>query len=191
LNSELKGFLLRKLLHFVSLGFPLAIYLLDKKMYLSIIAFFLGGFLTADYLRFEVKSFRKFFKNFFGDMVKKEEQKFLTGATWVCFSAFFVALFFPPKIAILSLLFLSISDNIASIIGKLFGKIRIFKKKTLEGLLAFFMVSLIITSFFHELSVTKKIIISLFVSLIELFSGEIDDNLTVPLFSAILLSFLF
>ncbi len=191
MNSEIRGFLLRKLLHFVSLGFPFAIYSLDKKIYLSIIAFFLGGFLTADYLRFEVKSFRKFFRSFFGDMIKKEEQKFLTGATWVCFSAFFVALLFPKNIAILSLLFLSISDNIASIVGKLFGRTKIFKKKTLEGLIAFFIVSLVITFFFQELSIIKKIIISLLVSLIELFSGEIDDNLTVPLLSAILLSFLF
>ncbi len=190
MNSEVKGFLLRKLIHFFSIGFPLAIYLFDKKTYLPIIAFFLGGFLTADYLRFEIKSFGKFFKKLFGDMIKKKEQKFLTGATWVCFSAFFVALLFPKEIAIISLLFMCLSDNIASIVGKIFGKIRIFKEKTLEGALSFFMVSFIIT-LFYKMPLINKIILSLLITLTEVFSGDIDDNLTVPLTSAILLFFVF
>ncbi|MEO0294992.1 MAG: phosphatidate cytidylyltransferase, partial [candidate division WOR-3 bacterium] len=105
----------------------------------------------------------------------------------VCISAFLLALFFPKKVAIISLLFLSISDNLASIVGKLFGKTKLFKNKTLEGFLAFLIVSFIITLFFQELSIKKKIIISLFASFVELFSGTIDDNFTVPLLTAILL----
>ncbi len=187
MSFNLKGFILRKLLHLISVLFPVAILIFDKKIYLPIIAFFLGGFLTADYLRFEIKSFKIFFKCFFGEMIKKEEQNFFTGATWVCISAFLLALFFPRKVAVISLLFLSISDNLASIVGKLFGKTKLFKNKTLEGFLAFLIVSFIITLFFQELSIKKKIIISLFASFVELFSGTIDDNFTVPLLTAILL----
>ncbi|MEO0270666.1 MAG: hypothetical protein ABIM98_06430 [candidate division WOR-3 bacterium] len=187
MSFNLKGFILRKLLHLISVLFPVAILIFDKKIYLPIIAFFLGGFLTADYLRFEIKSFKIFFKSFFGEMIKKEEQNFFTGATWVCISAFLLTLFFPKKVAVISLLFLSISDNFASIVGKLFGKTKLFKNKTLEGFLAFLIVSFIITLFFQELSVKKKIIISLFASFAELFSGNIDDNFTVPLLTAILL----
>ncbi len=187
LSFNLKGFILRKLLHLISVLFPVSILFFDKKVYLPIISFFLGGFLTADYLRLEIKSFRIFFKSIFGEMIKKEEQNFFTGATWVCISAFLLALFFPKKVAIISLLFLSISDNFASIVGNLFGKIKLFKNKTLEGFLAFLIVSFIITFFFKELSIKDKILISFFASFVELFSGSLDDNFTVPLLTATLL----
>lgn len=165
----------------------MSILIFDKKIYLPIIAFFLGGFLTADYLRLEIKSFRIFFKSIFGEMIKKEEQNFFTGATWVCISAFLLALFFPRNVAVVSLLFLSLSDNFASIVGKLFGKIKLLKNKTLEGSLAFLIVSFIIALFIKELSIQEKILISFFASFVELFSGTIDDNFTVPLLTATLL----
>lgn len=147
----------------------------------------MGGFLTADYLRFEIKSFNIFFKRFFGEMIKAKEKKFFTGATWVCISSFIVSLLFPKNIALISLLFLTVSDNIASIVGKFYGKRKIFEGKTLEGSLSFFLISFSLTIFFNELPISKKIIVSIFATLIELISFNLDDNLTVPISTAILL----
>ncbi|MEN3046769.1 MAG: hypothetical protein ABDH49_07320 [Candidatus Hydrothermales bacterium] len=186
----MKSFLWRKIIHFSSIIFPLLILTLEKKYYLPIFSFILGGFLTADYLRLEIRSFKILFRKFFGKMIKTEEEDFFTGATWVSVSSFLVSLLFPKNISLISLLFLTVSDNFASIIGKFLGKRKIFKGKTLEGSITFFLISFSLTLFFNELSIAKKLLISLFATLIELLSFNIDDNLTVPLLTAILLYFI-
>lgn len=187
----MKGFILRKIIHIDSVIFPFAILIFDKKIYLPIIAFFFGAFLTAEFFRFEIKSFRLFFKEFFGGLIKHPENKKFTGATWVCFSAFFIALFFDKYIASFSMFLLCLSDPISALVGKFAGKHKIYKNKTLEGSIVFFIVSILISYFFPLFDMKIKITVSLIVTLVELFSGEdLDDNLIIPFSSAFLLTIL-
>ncbi|MCL5987277.1 MAG: hypothetical protein M1371_12055 [Actinobacteria bacterium] len=68
----------------------------------------------------------------------KEEEKFkLTGTTYLLIATLFVFAFFEKEIAAISLLFLSVGDLMAGIVGEKYGHIRIFNK-SIEGSIACF-----------------------------------------------------
>lgn len=100
------------------------------------------------------------------------------GSIYMFLGIILVSILFTKNIAILSIIVLSISDSISTLIGKFLGKIKIYKKKTLEGTLSFF-----VSGFLIIFLSTQNFIISFFASitsaLIELFT-PIDDNLIIP-----------
>ncbi len=79
------------------------------------------------------KSFAKIFYKVFGFLLRKheidKEKKNLTGATYVLISALICALIFPKVIFVTAFTILIISDTMAALIGRKFGKHKIFKKK--------------------------------------------------------------
>ncbi len=98
---------------------------------------------------------------------------------------------FPKTIAIASILTLAIADPLSAIIGIRYGKNRIVKHKSLEGSAAFFLGCLgsLLISFSLNTELTLPfIILSIFiafiVSIFEMIPIKIDDNLTIPLFTA-------
>ena len=90
-----------------------------------------------------------------------------------------------------SLLVMSISDSVAALIGVKYGKTKIYGNKSLEGSFSFFLSTLIILYIFMpSFSSFEYVIISILITLVELFSFyRINDNLTIPVFSAILLKY--
>ena len=99
----------------------------------------------------------------------------------VCYSkVVVVTFFFDERIAIASLLIMSIADPCASLFGQYFGQFKIYTK-TLEGSIIFFIVSgAILISF--SISYMEVIIVSLICTIAELFSEKIkiDDNFLIP-----------
>ncbi|MGK0367072.1 MAG: dolichol kinase, partial [Thermoproteota archaeon] len=98
------------------------------------------------------------------------------------------------NVAIISILILIFADPFASLFGVLFGKRKLFKDKSLEGSLGCLVISVLTTyiySIFNsiELSLTQLLFIGLFGALSELFT-IIDDNLSIPIISGALISFL-
>ena len=113
-------------------------------------------------------------------LTRDYEQRKLTGASYVCFSVIFVTFFFDERIAIASLLIMSIADPCASLFGQYFGQFKIYTK-TLEGSIIFFIVSSAILISF-SISYMEVIIVSLICTIAELFSEKIkiDDNFLIP-----------
>ena len=81
-----------------------------------------------------------------------------------------------------------LSDPIASLVGRSFGKFKLVGEKTLEGSIVFFIITAIVLINF-EFTSFKVMFVASGATLIELFSKEIniDDNLLIPLVSAGLL----
>ena len=106
-----------------------------------------------------------------------------TGATWVFIASTLSIAVFPKEIAVLSLVFMSIGDTTAGIIGRKFGRIK-FYNKTFEGALAGLIVCLII-GLMMDLNLPNVIIIvgAFSAMIIELIPVSLDDNLRIPLFS--------
>jgi dolichol kinase len=80
----------------------------------------------------------------------------------------------------------------AAIIGKKFGHTKILANKSLEGSLACFVACLVIGLFVAWLfpaHLTLQIIVigALTATIVELFSLWIDDNLTIPLISGLVM----
>ena len=106
-----------------------------------------------------------------------------TGATWVFIASTLSIAIFPKDIAVMSLIFMSVGDTTAGLIGRKFGRLN-FYNKTLEGTLSGFIICLII-GLIMDLNLADIIIIfgALSAMIIELIPTSFDDNLTIPLFS--------
>jgi dolichol kinase len=192
----------RKLVHLFSLNIALIYIHLDK-----LTAFWIMLGLTIATVSFDILSKKsKFFGNLFfkyvSAMLRKHEikkNKFrLNGASWLAISASLTILLFPKLFAVVALSIMIISDISSALIGRKFGKIPFFKKKTLEGSVAFFVsASLVIFIFTFVFHLSNYFLFfGLISALVTTFSEAIskvvklDDNLLVPItFGAMMLIF--
>jgi dolichol kinase len=96
--------------------------------------------------------------------------------------------FFPFDYFLAGFIPLVVGDSISALIGKEFGRRRIFyqKRKTVEGSLAFFLSTFIAFLFFFDLRVS--LVLSIFSTIVESFVHKLE-NLFLP-FSTLLFSFL-
>ncbi len=181
-NSEF----IRKLLHLSNLVIPFTyLFYFDSKVEALIILLpiTLLAFLI-EYLRINSISVKNIFDKYLFSMLRNHEKSGkYTGATWVFISSTLSIGIFPKDIAIISLIYMSIGDTAAGLIGRKFGRIKIYNK-TLEGALAGFIVCLIL-GLMIDLNLSKTLVAigALSAAIIELMSISIDDNLIIPLFS--------
>lgn len=127
---------------------------------------------------------------------KEKERKRISSITTFLLGVLLTFLLFKESIAIASLSFLVFGDMMAKIVGINYGKTVIFNtesKKTLEGLIGFLSISISSAYFLWLLNmlplwigVTGAVI----ASVVEVFPFPIDDNLSVPVVSGAIMSFL-
>lgn len=96
-----------------------------------------------------------------------------------------------PYIGLIGTLILGYGDGIASIIGEKFGKTKIYKNKSYIGSLTMFIISFfttfILLTLFNPINkFFYSLIIAFSATIIEIFSSQGTDNLTVPLTSSLL-----
>lgn len=181
-NSEF----IRKLLHLSNLVIPFTyLFYFDSKVEALIILLpiTLLAFLI-EYLRINSISVKNIFDKYLFSMLRNHEKSGkYTGATWVFISSTLSIGIFPKDIAIISLIYMSIGDTAAGLIGRKFGRIKIYNK-TLEGALAGFIVCLIV-GLMIDLNLSKTVVAigALSAAIIEFMPISIDDNLRIPLFS--------
>ena len=181
-NSEF----IRKLLHLSNLVIPFTyLFYFDSKVEALIILLpiTLLAFLI-EYLRINSISVKNIFDKYLFSMLRNHEKSGkYTGATWVFISSTLSIGIFPKDIAIISLIYMSIGDTAAGLIGRKFGRIKIYNK-TLEGALAGFIVCLIL-GLMIDLNLSKTLVAigALSAAIIELMPISIDDNIRIPLFS--------
>jgi len=100
--------------------------------------------------------------------------------------------FFPPKIAMTSIMFLILGDMSAALFGISFGKVKI-GKKSLEGSLAMFTVCCFIGfNMFWYIHMREYPVVlgALAATVVELYEPfGINDNLTIPLLASLALQF--
>ncbi|MDB4940384.1 MAG: vte5 [Candidatus Doudnabacteria bacterium] len=91
------------------------------------------------------------------------------------------------------ILVLTVSDTLAAVVGKAYGKHKLFNGKSIEGTAAFFLSTLIIFTFFIAINSIAIIplwvglLIALIMCLAELAFGAGLDNLILPALSAYLI----
>jgi dolichol kinase len=144
-------------------------------------------FITFDLLRLNVKSFNDWVLAKFSFIIRQAEAKRLTGATYMCPAFFAVTWFFEWRIAVASMLFISVGDTAAEVGGRFFGRHRIERfHKSWEGTFAFFLVTFPIA--WVLLGDWRVAALGAAVgAFTELVTTVLDDNLTVPVASALAL----
>lgn len=102
---------------------------------------------------------------------------------------------FPKVVALVAIYTLAVADPLSAIIGIKYGKNKIVENKSLEGSLAFFFSTFFIsffvfywwTSYVGEMlgtTILLSFLVAFFGSLFEMIPLRLDDNLTIPLFTA-------
>ncbi len=177
--------MLRKLFHFSGIIIPVIYLLTDKKTALIVTAGIFIIEIVLEMLR--IKGILKV--PLIEENMKKQEYKKLSGSFFYVLSGLITIGLFEKYIAVSSLFILSIADPLTSILGSKFGRVR-FLGKSLEGSMIFLATSfLILRVFSFPLSVA--ICAAVIASLTELFSSRlVDDNLSIPLVSALALTLL-
>ena len=194
-NFNYKNEILRKLIHLFDSVIPLSLFYISRENLLFILTPVTIIFIILDFSRHHITFLGKIYSTFFNIVTREIEQKRnnVTGASYYLLGCLIVVYFFNDiNIIISSLLIMSISDSFAALVGVKYGKTKIYGKKSLEGSFSFFISTIIILyMFMNNLSTIEYIYISLLITLVELFSfHRINDNLTIPVFAALVLNYI-
>ena len=121
---SLKNELIRKSIHISTVIIPIIYYYhLDREQmsFLCISLFIL--LLIGDILRIYITLLTQIYEKILGKLLRSEETgKRLNGATLLFLGFSISVLFFEKEIAIISMMILALSDSIAAIVGKSYGK---------------------------------------------------------------------
>ena len=175
----------RKLIHLGNSVIPIGYYFFihDRMLMVWILFSMSLCFVTIDYFRSRIDWIQKWFKLFFSPMLRKHElEGKLTGASWVLIGGTISVFLFEKDIAVLALLFMSVGDSVAALIGLRYGKIKI-GEKSLEGFAGGLISCIFVSIFFPSITWINRISGSLSASLIELSTIPMDDNFKIPIIS--------
>lgn len=180
----------RKLIHLCSLSIPVVYYFIPRNSALIILGIVTAIALFFDLGRYLSSTIGKIFYNFFGFLLRQHEVDYkkrnLNGATYVLLSALICILIFPKVIVVTAFAVLIISDTMAALIGRRYGRHK-FLFKSLEGTLAFFLSGIVVVLLSPKIEYLFSeyiigIIATAFGAVIENVSfGLADDNLVIPI----------
>ncbi len=193
-NQNFKFELARKIIHLSSVAIAIIYCFITRELALLLLIPLFSGFLLVDILKNYIPSLSRWYHNTFDPMLREHElakgYPQLNGATFITFSALLLVLLFPKIIAITCFSLVAISDTMAALAGKKFGRHKI-GEKSLEGSLAFLVSALfIVLVVVPRLDLIAAIITALVATVAEALtlrinSYKVDDNLTIPLTSAL------
>jgi dolichol kinase len=188
----------RKLFRMVGLLFPL-VYLAsgrfltspwDRIPVLVILVLFIGTMVFLESWRFRNPRVNRWMFEHFKGFTKDKEREKISSTTLFLISAAITIILFPRGVAIAALLFLTVGDPIAEIIGIRYGRIRLVRGKTLEGTVAGAIACFIIGApllLVRDLGIdlTLLSIGAAAAALTELLPAPVDDNFTIPIGSGL------
>ncbi len=119
-------------------------------------------------------------------LLKEAESRKVTGATYFVLSALAAFLLFDQSAAIAALLFLSLGDPVAALVGRRAPGIRFFGKSPV-GTLAMVLVGMGIAGVLSGAGVADRhwglFVGAVAAGVVELLPVPLDDNVTIPLVS--------
>lgn len=110
-----------------------------------------------------------------------------TGASYILATATMTIILFPKTVAIAALIFIIIGDTAAALVGRQFGRHRLVGNKSWEGSAACLVSSCLASFLIPGLPPAAGLVGAVIATAAEAFSGKIDDNLTVPLSSGLVM----
>lgn len=179
---DYRGEVWRKLLHLFAMVMPIGYYLAPKWLALAVIAAAFLFSLLADICRFRKWEIQRYWTPITDYIVRPKEAAKFTGATHILFSGFICLLLFNLPAAAFAMSTIILGDTAAALVGRKWGKHKFnHADRSWEGSLSFLAASLIAAFLIPGLPLWIGIAGSVIATLVEAFSNQIDDNLSVPL----------
>jgi len=193
------GEILRKSIHISSIAIPMIyryVFNFNRKLTFFLLIPITIIFILIETFRIEHRSFKKFYHNLFGIIMRKHELSDFTGAVYVMMSAVICIALFPKNIAFMALSFLAIGDTLAAIVGIAFGKRQLpWNKKSIEGSIGCFVGAFLFGFIYKicdpDLGIAMGAIAlgALAATLAEAWKSTLDDNVKIPLISGVVMYF--
>lgn len=183
--AELK----RKAIHLSAIVLPLGIlyewlpWPRGRSEFALFLLVLLVGAVAIDVLRIHEARVKQFFRSFFGQMIREHEELSLLGSTYLLLASLIAIEVFPQPVAAAAIGFTVLGDGFAAIVGKAWGRHRLFHK-SLEGALGGFAACLGWGAFLALsgfVSWPAVVAGSLAASLVELLPIPLDDNLGITI----------
>ena len=173
----------RKLIHLFNLAIPFSyLYIFPEKwVFVKLLSILMFLFIIFDILRHKVTWVKSLFSLFIDSMLRSHEQEGkLTGATWVMIGAVISIILFSKPVAIIALIFMSLGDSAAGLIGQRYGKHKIWNKSW-EGFFGGLFVCIIIGMNYSLLPMTISLSGAVAAMVMEILPIPLDDNFKIPL----------
>lgn len=184
----------RKLIHISSLAIPLIYFFLikDKNVMATILIILTLSSLLIEYARLNRKGYvRFFFHKYLKSVLRSNELKgHLTGATWMLIGFTFSVIIFDFEVSVLALLFLSVGDAVAAVVGRALPIGKIWDKSILGSLSGFLFCVIFGLALNNTLSLQIIIFGAISGMFIELIPLKINDNFSIPIFSGFIMQIL-
>lgn len=181
-----KNELSRKAIHLLTSIFPILYISLfsNKAAVLSLLVLLVIFSISLEILRNRNKRLKIVFNRLFSFMLRDNEKNGqLTGATWLLIGFIATISIYPRDIAVPAIIFLTIGDSFAAIIGKLLPVGQIGSKH-ISGSMAGLIASLIVVSYLNQnISILVLFLGATVAMFIELIPSRVNDNLTIPIIS--------
>jgi diacylglycerol kinase (CTP) len=185
----------RKLWHMATGLIGFAIYhksgLSTDTMAAGLLVFSACAFLV-EFLRLRNEKMNQFLMVLMKPVMRESEKTSVSGLPFYALGVSLSLFFFPPTIAVLSVLFLIFADPIASFCGILYGRDKILPNKSLQGTIAAFAVCYIVTLVYGLINASPSMNLLVFSiaagaigAVSELCSQFVDDNLCIPVISGL------
>ncbi len=178
----------RKLWHLSFIWAPIAYYhWLSTKAAIILSLVFFSIFLVLDLIRLNWRRGNEIAYRHFSWLLREEEKKGFNTAIYFSLACLICAIFFEKKVAVLAITLLCVGDPIAAFIGSSYGTIRILNK-SLQGSVACFIACFLVSIFMFDLTIAFWA--ALTATFFELISSRLNDNLSIPIFSGLMVTHL-
>jgi dolichol kinase len=172
----------RKAFHFAGIVIPVGYYLVHEPTGKYVLIILTLVAIVIDVVRLNEPRVRTFFYYLFGKIVRDHERYNLLGSSYVLLASLLCAYAFDRPIAIVSMAFISVGDAMAAIIGRRFGRPRIFGK-SIEGSLACFLSCVAVAWLYPGDPFTWRMMLggAAAATIFELVPIPLDDNMRISL----------
>jgi dolichol kinase len=173
--------IIRKTIHLMLLVIPI-LYLFLERQYLL---WMLGGLILiavmVEIARFQWAGFSRLFHRCVGQLLRDHERLHVAGSTYLLIGIFFTILLFDKAVAVTAMVFVVVADALGALIGRIWGRHRLYGNKTVEGSVVFFLAGLCIVFLMMRDHILIGIAGVIVAGIVDIFIQNIDDNLTIPL----------
>ncbi len=179
---DYRGEVWRKLLHLIALVIPIGYHFAPRHIALGAILVAFLFSLFADICRLRRWRVQRYWTPVTDYIVRPKESGGFTGATHILLSGGLCLLLFSLPAATLAMSTIILGDAAAALIGRKWGRHKFtHANRSWEGSLSFLAASLIAVFFIPGLPLWVGVTGAVIGTLVEAFSNQIDDNLSVPL----------